>query len=152
VHPQVEAGGIVPDTIDECGPNESGVLVTRGYDAMKGYHDSRRETDNTMGKDGGLWRGGLATAEENGCVRIRGRNKDMIIRGGEHIHPREIEEFLYRHQGILDVQVVGVPDKKYGAEIMAWIILKPGIVVTDTDIRDYCLGQISYHKIPKYIE
>src|SRR5699024_11314330 len=93
-----------------------------------------------------------ATADENDYIKIIGRNKDMIIRGGENIYPREIEEFLYSHQGILDVQVVGVPDKKYGEEIMAWIILKSGIIVSDTDIRDYFLGQISYHKIPKYIE
>lgn len=152
VHPHVEAKIIDPDTKEECGPNETGELITRGYHVMKGYYDNKKETDNTIDKHGWLWTGDLATADENNYIKIIGRNKDMIIRGGENIYPREIEEFLYRHQGILDVQVVGVPDKKYGEEIMAWIILKPGIVVTDTDIRDYCLGQISYHKIPKYIE
>src|SRR5690625_7889985 len=98
---------------------------------MKGYYDNKKETVNTIDKDGWLWTGDLATADENNYIKIIGRNKDMIIRGGENIYPREIEEFLYRHQGILDVQVVGVPDKKYGEEIMAWIILKPGIVVTE---------------------
>lgn len=152
IHPHVEAKIVNAATKEECAPNETGELITRGYHVMKGYYNNKKETDNTIDEDGWLWTGDLATADENDYIKIIGRNKDMIIRGGENIYPREIEEFLYSHQGILDVQVVGVPDKKYGEEIMAWIILKSGIIVSDTDIRDYCLGQISYHKIPKYIE
>lgn len=152
IHPHVEAKIVNAETKEECAPNETGELITRGYHVMKGYYNNKKETDNTIDEDGWLWTGDLATADENDYIKIIGRNKDMIIRGGENIYPREIEEFLYSHQGILDVQVVGVPDKKYGEEIMAWIILKSGIIVSDTDIRDYCLGQISYHKIPKYIE
>lgn len=152
IHPHVEAKIMNLETNEECLPNETGELITRGYHVMKGYYNNKIETDNTIDQDGWLWTGDLATADENDYVKIIGRNKDMIIRGGENIYPREIEEFLYGHQAILDVQVVGVPDEKYGEEIMAWIILKSGIIVSDTDIRDYCLGQISYHKIPKYIE
>lgn len=152
IHPHVEAKIINAETKEECAPYETGELITRGYHVMKGYYNNKKETENTIDEDGWLWTGDLATADENDYIKIIGRNKDMIIRGGENIYPREIEEFLYSHQGILDVQVVGVPDKKYGEEIMAWIILKSGIIVSDTDIRDYCLGQISYHKIPKYIE
>ncbi len=152
VHPHVEAKIVDAETKEECAPNETGELITRGYHVMKGYYDNKKETENTIDQEGWLWTGDLATADENDYIKIIGRNKDMIIRGGENIYPREIEEFLYGHQGILDVQVVGVPDEKYGEEIMAWIILKSGILVSDTDIRDYCLEQISYHKIPKYVE
>lgn len=152
VHPHIEAKIINPETMEECLPNETGELITRGYHVMKGYYNNSEATKATIDSDEWLWTGDLATADEDNYIKIIGRNKDMIIRGGENIYPREIEEFLYGHQAILDVQVVGVPDKKYGEEIMAWIILKEGIKVTDTDIRDYCLNKISYHKIPKYIE
>ena len=152
LHPHIEAKIINPETKEECAPHEPGELITRGYHVMKGYYNNKKATNETIDEDGWLWTGDLATKDENGYVKINGRNKDMIIRGGENIYPREIEEFLYSHQAILDVQVVGVPDKKYGEEIMAWIILKEGIKVTDTDIRDYCLNRISYHKIPKYVE
>ena len=152
IHPYIEAKIINPDTKEECGPNEPGELITRGYHVMKGYYNNLEATKETIDSDGWLWTGDLAVADENNYIKINGRNKDMIIRGGENIYPREIEEFLYSHQAILDVQVVGVPDEKYGEEIMAWIILKEGINVSDTDIREYCLNKISYHKIPKYIE
>jgi len=95
--------------------------------------------------------GDLATMDAQGYVNIVGRIKDMVIRGGENVYPREIEEFLYRHPAVSDVQVIGVPDARYGEELCAWIILKPGHSVTDSDIRAFCTGQIAHYKVPRHI-
>jgi fatty-acyl-CoA synthase len=96
--------------------------------------------------------GDLATMDEQGLVRIVGRIKDMVIRGGENVYPREIEEFLYTHPQIADVQVIGVPDERYGEELMAWIILRPGASATEDEVREFCKGQIAHYKIPRYVK
>ena len=96
--------------------------------------------------------GDLATMDEDGYVRIVGRIKDMVIRGGENVYPREIEEFLYTHPHIADVQVIGVPDERYGEELMAWIIPRPGASLTEAEVREFCKGQIAHYKIPRYVK
>jgi fatty-acyl-CoA synthase len=150
--PNVEVKIVEPGTNKEVPRGVPGELCTRGYHVMKGYYKNPEATEEAIDEDGWLHTGDLATMDENGYCRITGRLKDMIIRGGENIYPREIEEFLYKHPKILDVQVVGVPDEKYGEEVMAWIILKEGETATAEEIREFCRGKISRHKIPRYIE
>ncbi len=150
--PNVEVKIVEPGTNKEVPRGVPGELCTRGYHVMKGYYKNPDATKEAIDEDGWLHTGDLATMDENGYCRITGRLKDMIIRGGENIYPREIEEFLYQHPKILDVQVVGVPDEKYGEEVMAWIILKEGETATAEEIREFCRGKISRHKIPRYIE
>jgi len=149
--PGVEVKIVEPGTNKEVSRGIQGELCTRGYHVMKGYYKDPEATTLVIDKDGWLYTGDLAIMDEKGYCRITGRLKDMIIRSGENIYPREIEEFLYRHPKILDVQIVGVPDQKYGEEVMAWIRLKEGAAATDEEIREYCRGKISHHKIPKYI-
>lgn len=151
MHPNVEAKIIDPETKKEVGPNEPGELITRGYHVMKGYYKNEEATNETIDKDGWLYTGDIATVDENGYFTITGRSKDVVIRGGENIYPREVEEFLYKHPAVLDVQVVGVPDEKYGEEVMACIILKENKQATEEEIKEFCEGQISRHKIPKHI-
>lgn len=150
--PNVEVKIVEPGTNKEVPRGVPGELCTRGYHVMKGYYKNPDATKEVIDEDGWLHTGDLAVMDENGYCRITGRLKDMIIRGGENIYPREIEEFLYQHPKILDVQVVGVPDEKYGEEVMAWIILKEGETATAEEIREFCRGKISRHKIPRYIE
>ncbi|MBB6282412.1 AMP-binding protein [Geobacillus subterraneus] len=150
--PGVEVKIVEPGTSNEVPRGVQGELCTRGYHVMKGYYNNPEATNDAIDQDGWLHTGDLATMDENGYCRITGRLKDMIIRGGENIYPREIEEFLYKHPKILDVQVVGVPDETYGEEVMAWIILKDGETATAEEIRAFCRGNISRHKIPRYIE
>jgi fatty-acyl-CoA synthase len=150
--PNVEVKIVEPGTNKEVPRGVPGELCTRGYHVMKGYYKNPDATKEAIDEDGWLHTGDLATMDENGYCRITGRLKDMIIRGGENIYPREIEEFLYKHPKILDVQVIGVPDEKYGEEVMAWIILKEGETATAEEIREFCRGKISRHKIPRYIE
>ena len=150
--PGVEVKIVEPGTCNEVPRGVQGELCTRGYHVMKGYYNNPEATNEAIDEDGWLHTGDLATMDENGYCRITGRLKDMIIRGGENIYPREIEEFLYKHPKILDVQVVGVPDERYGEEVMAWIILKDGETATAEEIREFCRGNISRHKIPRYIE
>jgi fatty-acyl-CoA synthase len=129
---------------------EQGEICTRGYSVMKGYWDDPEKTAETI-VDGWLHSGDLGTMNEHGYVRITGRIKDMIIRGGENIYPREIEEFLYTHPKVSEVQVFGVPDMRMGEEVCAWIQLRDGQTATAEDIREYCKGQISHYKIPRYV-
>ncbi|QDQ00309.1 AMP-binding protein [Lysinibacillus fusiformis] len=149
--PSLEVKIVVPGTDEEAAPNEQGELCTRGYHVMKGYYKNPEETKVAIDQDGWLHTGDLATKDEAGYIRVTGRLKDMIIRGGENLYPREIEEFLYTHPKISDVQVAGVPDPVYGEEAAAWIILKEGEQITEEEIRDFCRDKISRHKIPKYI-
>lgn len=149
--PNVEAKIIDPNSGEELPPGQQGELCTRGYHVMKGYYNDPKATWEAIDEDRWLHTGDLAVMDENGYYQITGRLKDMIIRGGENIYPREIEEFLYQHPQILDVQVVGVPDDKFGEEVSAWIILKDGASLTAEELREYCIGKISRHKIPKYI-
>ncbi len=130
---------------------EQGELCSRGYAVMKGYDGDQEATARAVDADGWLHTGDLATMREDGYFRITGRAKDMIIRGGENVYPREIEEFLYTHPKIGDVQVVGVPDAKLGEAVAAWVRLKPGESATEDDIREFCRGKIAHFKIPQYI-
>lgn len=150
--PNVEVKIVKPGTNTEVPRNVQGELCTRGYHVMKGYYKNLEATREAIDDDGWLHTGDLAVMDENGYCKITGRLKDMIIRGGENIYPREIEEFLYSHPKILDVQVIGVPDEVYGEEVMAWIILKEGVSATVDEIKEFCRGKISKHKIPRYIE
>ncbi|MDM0032572.1 AMP-binding protein [Variovorax sp. J22P271] len=130
----------------------SGEFCTRGYSVMHGYWEDPEKTREAIDAEGWMHTGDLATMDAEGYVNIVGRIKDLVIRGGENIYPREIEEFLYRHPKVQDVQVVGLPDKKYGEELCAWIIAKPGQQVTADEVRDFCKGQIAHYKVPRYIE
>ncbi len=131
---------------------ETGEFCTRGYSVMKGYWNDAEKTRDAIDEAGWMRTGDLATMDEQGYVNIVGRLKDMVIRGGENVYPREIEEFLYSHPKIQDVQVIGVPDPRYGEEICAWIKLKAGQTATPEEIREFCKGQIAHYKIPRYIE
>ncbi|UOE52984.1 AMP-binding protein [Cytobacillus oceanisediminis] len=150
--PNVEVKIVEPGTNNEVPSGEQGELCTRGYHVMKGYYKNPDATKEAIDEEGWLHTGDLAVMDGNGYCKITGRLKDMIIRGGENIYPREIEEFLYTHPAILDVQVVGVPDAVYGEEVVAWIIVKEGTELTTDGLREYCKGKISRHKIPRYIE
>ncbi len=118
---------------------------------MNGYWGDEARTREAIDGQGWMHTGDLATMDADGYVNIVGRIKDMVIRGGENIYPREIEEFLYGHPAIKDVQVIGVPDQKYGEEVCAWVILKPGVPATEEDIRIYCKGRIAHYKVPRYV-
>ncbi|GAA0485622.1 AMP-binding protein [Salinibacillus aidingensis] len=150
--PNVEVKIVDPATNETLPPNTPGELCARGYLVMKGYYNNEEATKNTIDEDGWLHTGDIGIMDENGYVEITGRIKDIVIRGGENIYPREIEEFLYTHPDVLDVQVIGIPDEKYGEELMAWIIPKEDSSVTEEDVREFCKGKISRHKIPRYIK
>ena len=149
--PHVEIKIVQPGTTKELPFNQQGELCTRGYHVMKGYYKNPDATREAIDEEGWLHTGDLAVMDENGYCRITGRLKDMIIRGGENIYPREIEEFLYTHPKVLDAQVVGVPDEKYGEAAMAWIILKEGVTATSEEIKAFFNGKLSHHKIPRHI-
>jgi len=129
-----------------------GELCTRGYMVMKGYYKNPEATQKAIDPDGWLHSGDLATMDVNDYCKITGRAKDVIIRGGENVYPREIEEFLYTCPGISDVQVIGVPDEKYGEQVVAWVKLEPDARLTPEDIRDFCQGKIAAYKIPKHVK
>jgi fatty-acyl-CoA synthase len=139
-----EQGQIVPI-------GTKGELCTRGYSVMKGYWGDDERTADAI-KDGWMYTGDLATLDAEGYCNIVGRVKDMLIRGGENIYPREIEEFLFRHPKVGEVQVFGVPDQKYGEEICAWIVVKSGQFMTEDDVKNFCKGQIAHYKIPRYVK
>jgi fatty-acyl-CoA synthase len=130
---------------------EPGELCTRGYSVMLGYWDDAERTAEALDAAGWMHTGDLATIDEAGYCNIVGRIKDMVIRGGENVYPREIEEFLYRHPAIQDVQVIGVPDAKYGEELAAWIVVKPGASLAEDEVKAFCKGQIAHYKIPRYV-
>lgn len=149
--PNVEVKITEPGTNQEVARGVQGELCTRGYHVMKGYYKNSEDTAAVIDEDGFLHTGDLAVMDEEGYCRITGRLKDMIIRGGENIYPREIEEFLYKHPNILDVQIVGVPDETFGEEVSAWIKLKSGASMTADELKEYCKGKIARYKIPHYI-
>jgi fatty-acyl-CoA synthase len=128
-----------------------GELCTRGYSVMIGYWDDPERTAEAIDAAGWMHTGDLATIDDEGYCNIVGRIKDMVIRGGENVYPREIEEYLFKHPKIEDVQVIGVPDPKYGEEICAWIKLRKGETATDQEIIDFCKGQIAHYKVPRYV-
>ncbi|MCY7835901.1 hypothetical protein CHCC20375_2410 [Bacillus licheniformis] len=149
--PNVEVKITEPGTNQEVARGVQGELCTRGYHVMKGYYKNPEATAAVIDEEGFLHTGDLAVMDEEGYCRITGRLKDMIIRGGENIYPREIEEFLYKHPNILDVQIVGVPDETFGEEVSAWIKLKSGVSMTAEELKAYCKGKIARYKIPRYI-
>ena len=150
--PEIECRIVDPDTGEELPDNVTGEFVARGYNIMKGYYKMPKETAAAIDSDGWLHTGDLACRTPEGNFRITGRLKDMIIRGGENIYPKEIEEFIYTHPKVSDVQVIGVPDEQYGEEIMACIILKEGEDMTEAEIKEYILTHMAKHKVPKYIQ
>ena len=151
VQPHLEVKMIDPVTGEITPPGVSGELCTRGYSVMHGYWGDEAKTREAIDDAQWMHTGDLATMDAEGYVNIVGRIKDMVIRGGENIYPREIEEFLYRHPKVQDVQVVGVPDVRYGEELCAWVITKPGQALTEDELREFCKGQIAHYKVPRYI-
>jgi len=149
--PEIEVRVVDPETGEPVAAGVQGEVCCRGYNVMKGYYNNSDATAQAIDPDGWMHSGDLGVMDEDGYLSITGRLKDMIIRGGENVYPREIEEFLYRMEGIKDVQVVGVPSRKYGEEVGAFVILKEGFDYATEDIRDFCRGQISRYKIPKYV-
>jgi fatty-acyl-CoA synthase len=150
--PDVEVKIVDIETGVTLPPGKQGELCTRGYLVMKGYYKMPEETEKAIDKEGWLHTGDLAVMDENGYCKITGRIKNMIIRAGENIYPREIEEFLYTHPRISDVQVYGVPDRKYGEQVMAAIVLKKGVEMTEDEVKEFCRGKIANYKVPKYVK
>ena len=151
IHPHVEVK-IVDADGRIVAPGDTGELCTRGYSVMRGYWNDAEKTAEAIDQGRWMHTGDLATLDDEGYCNIVGRIKDMVIRGGENIYPREIEEFLYKHPKVQDVQVIGVPDVKYGEELCAWIKLKADVTCTDEEIRSFCQGQIAHYKIPRYVK
>jgi fatty-acyl-CoA synthase len=149
--PEVECKIVDPETGEELPDGRNGEFCARGYNIMKGYYKMPEATAQAIDKDGWLHTGDLACRMPDGYYKITGRIKDMIIRGGENIYPKEIEEFIYTHPDVQDVQVIGVPDEKYGEEAMACIILKKDREVSEEDMRSFIAASIAAHKVPRYI-
>jgi fatty-acyl-CoA synthase len=152
VHPHLEVKIVDPERGGTVSRGAAGELCTRGYSVMLGYWRDPERTAEAIDAAGWMHTGDLATMDEHGYVNFVGRLKDMIIRGGENVYPREVEEFLYGHPDIVDVQVIGVPDLRYGEEIMAWVKLRPGAAALDAEaLRRFCEGRIAHYKIPRYV-
>ena len=151
--PQLESRIVDPATGEVLERGEIGELCTRGYAVMQGYWNQPDKTAEAIDADGWMHTGDLARMDADGYIVIEGRIKDMVIRGGENVYPREIEEFLYTHPDIQDVQVIGVPDAKYGEELMACVILKPGAAPLDAaSLAEFCRGKLAHYKIPRYVD
>jgi fatty-acyl-CoA synthase len=151
VHPHVEVKIVEPDSGRTVDRGVAGELCTRGYSVMRGYWEDPERTAEAIDAAGWMHTGDLATMDAEGYVNIVGRSKDMIIRGGENVYPREIEEFLYGHPDVVDVQVIGVPDERYGEEIMAWVKVRDGSSLTEEALRDHCRARIAHYKVPRYV-
>jgi fatty-acyl-CoA synthase len=152
VHPHVEVKIVDPVSGETVPRGEPGEFCTRGYSVMLGYWDEPEKTAEAIDEDGWMHTGDLAVMREDGYANIVGRIKDMVIRGGENIYPREIEEFLYTHPDISDVQVIGVPDERYGEELCAWVQMREGAEpLTAEALRDFCTGKLAHYKVPKYV-
>ena len=147
----VECKIVDPETGEDCPDNVDGEFVARGYNIMKGSYKMPEATAAAIDKDGWLHTGDLARRLPDGNYKITGRIKDMIIRGGENIYPKEIEDFIYTHPKVQDVQVIGVPDKQYGEEIMAVVIVKPGETLTSDEVKQYVMDHMAKHKTPRYV-
>lgn len=150
VHPHVECKIIDPETGATLPRGETGELLSRGYIVMLGYWNNPEATADAIDRARWMHTGDLADMDDDGYVRIVGRVKDMIIRGGENVYPREVEEFLYTNPKVRDVQVIGIPDLKYGEEIMAWVVLEPDETATAEEMRDFCSGKITHFKVPRH--
>ncbi len=151
-HPHVEIRVADPESGETLPRGETGEFCTRGYSVMQGYWNDDDKTRQAIDADGWIHTGDLAVMADDGYCNIVGRIKDMVIRGGENVYPREIEEFLYSHPAVEDVQVIGVPDVKYGEELMAWVKLRPGAEATPDELREFCRGKIAHFKIPRYVK
>ena len=151
VHPHVEVAIVDPEKELVVGYGEPGELCTRGYSVMLGYWNDPERTSEAIDSEGWMHTGDLAVMDAEGYVNIVGRIKDLIIRGGENVYPREVEEFLYMHPDIVDVQVIGVPDVKYGEEIMAWVRVREGATLSRDDVAAFCQGKIAHFKVPRYV-
>jgi fatty-acyl-CoA synthase len=151
IHPHVEVKIINPDTGDVVDYGESGELCTRGYSVMLGYWNDPDRTREAIDDEGWMHTGDLATMDRDGYVNIVGRIKDMIIRGGENVYPREIEEYLYTHPDIVDAQVIGVPDLKYGEQVMAWVRKRPDSELNEEGVKEFCRGRIAHFKVPAHV-
>ena len=149
--PQTEIQIVCPTTGEVVPTGEQGELCIRGYALMKGYDDDPVGTAQVIHEDGWLYTGDLGVMREDGCFRITGRSRDVIIRGGENIYPREVEEFLYTHPKVAEVQVVGIPNARLGEIVAAWVRLAPGAEATEEEIKNFCQGQIAYYKIPEHV-
>jgi fatty-acyl-CoA synthase len=149
--PGVEVRIVAPGSLEPLPTGQQGELIARGHGIMKGYYNKPAETAAAITPDGWLHSGDLAMQTPDGYYRITGRIKDMIIRGGENIYPREIEEYLHAHPAVLDVQVVGLPDERFGEEVCAWVRLRPGAALTEEQLKDYCRGRIAHYKVPRYV-
>jgi fatty-acyl-CoA synthase len=149
--PEIEVAIMDPETHKPLPAGVEGEVCCRGYSVMKGYYKMPEATAKTILEDGWLLSGDLGIMDEDGYLKITGRHKDLIIRGGENVSPREIEEFLYRMEGIQDVQVVAVPSRKYGEQVAAFVILKEGYDLAPEDVQDFCRGNISNYKVPRYV-
>jgi fatty-acyl-CoA synthase len=149
--PSLEVRIVAPGSLDPLPPGQAGELIVRGHGNMRGYYKKPKETADALTGDGWLHTGDVALETADGYYRITGRIKDLIIRGGENIYPREIEEFLHTHPAILDVQVVGLPDLKTGEEVAAWIRLCPGKTLKEDEVMAYCQGRIAHYKVPRYV-
>src|SRR3954447_25775867 len=150
-HPHVEVRIADPETGRTLPCGEPGELLTRGYSVMLGYWSDPERTAESIDSARWMHTGDLATMDEHGYVKITGRIKDMVIRGGENLYPREIEEFLYGHDDVADVQVVGVPDTRYGEELAAFVVCREGASCTEDDLREWCRGKIAHQKVPRYV-
>jgi fatty-acyl-CoA synthase len=152
VMPHLEVKVVDPDSGETVKPGETGELCTKGYSVMLGYWEQKDKTDEVL-KDGWMHTGDLAVMDEAGYIQITGRIKDMVIRGGENVYPREIEEFLYTHPDIVDAQVIGVPDEKYGEELCAWIRMREGAEPLDVEsLRAFAAGKLAHYKVPRYVK
>jgi fatty-acyl-CoA synthase len=152
VMPHLESKVVDPATGLVLPRGASGELCTRGYSVMLGYWEQPEATATAIDAARWMHTGDLATMDEGGYLNIVGRIKDLVIRGGENVYPREVEEFLYTHPDILDVQVIGVPDAKYGEELMAWVVLRAGAQPLGIDdVREFCTGRLAHYKIPRYV-
>jgi fatty-acyl-CoA synthase len=149
--PGLEVRIVSPSTTEPVPRGQAGELMVRGHAVMRGYYNKPAETAQAITPDGWLHTGDVALETPDGYYRITGRIKDLIIRGGENIYPREIEEFLYAHPSIADVQVVGLPDACRGEEVSAWIRLKPGTSLTEEEVQQFCRGRIAHYKVPRYV-
>jgi fatty-acyl-CoA synthase len=152
VGPHLEVKVVSPDDGATVPRGEPGEFCTRGYSVMLGYWEDPERTAEAIDADGWMHTGDLATMDEDGYLNIVGRIKDLVIRGGENVYPREVEEFLYTHPRIADVQVIGVPDERYGEELMAWVIPREPASLSGDEIRAYCQGKIAHYKIPRYVK
>ena len=150
--PGVECKIVNPETGEDCPDGVDGEFVARGYNIMKGYYKMPAATAAAIDRDGWLHTGDIACRNPDGNFRITGRLKDMIIRGGENIYPKEIEEFIYTNPKVKDVQVIGVPDEQYGEEIMACVVLKDGETMTEGEMKQFVRDHMAKHKVPKYVD